>query len=722
MALVQTPEGIPMYVPDNLAPLQGSTEYPGGQIAGAMIPTTFQPPPPPVMQIPGPAPSSQTNARPQPRTDAARVGQVAEDAPPEVAGAPAAGATSSPATPALPVQSSADFAVSVETDPKVLAAKAKAAQKQQAAQEKAQAQQAAFNASPEGQAQIAGRDAISAKQAEGQIALDQGAIEAKEIGEARAMEQAGFDRAEQVRADAAAEQAARAAGLAEKQKAFDSAVRTEAEYKIDDNRRYKNLGTGKTVLFWISAALSGLGDALMKRSGPNMPLQMLQQAIEQDVAAQVREREQLGKRIGIQRNSIENYRQITGDMADAAKLKLSEEYDRTAQQVRLVAAKYGSDKAKLRAETMAVQLEGQAAQIRAGTAEAAFGRDVQRQQLANARAQIGISAGNLALNRKQFEWTKEMQGKQLQIEAAKLDQAGNTKGAEDVRKFGVPLPPVAVLDENGKPTGETRAGGALVLTNATEKEAEALREKVVQSNRVIDITDELRQIVAETSGAGRKFSDWTGSPQAKRMQVLKEEIVGLRKSGTTGMSSDADMARLERAAGVNSLTDLRGAAAALDEAREQTIKGLHTAIRGRGGDPSSFVYADPLANRPVQTAEDAAFKESLKSNTGFGAAQTFLEEGRPAFGSPYQVDLAAREEFARSGTTKSQRTLVQSLVDRSTDPKLSQAQRDAAMSRLRAGAQQGGDANVKALYQSALDAVTPSPITTSGETLEPTVR
>jgi hypothetical protein len=198
------------------------------------------------------------------------------------------------------------------------------------------------------------------------------------------------------------------------------------------------------------------------------------------------------------------------------------------------------------------------------------------------------------------------------------------------------------------------------------------------------------------------------------MSVLKEELVGLLKSGTTGMSSDADAVRLEKRAGVNSLNDLRGAIEALNEAREQTLKGLHAEIRGRGGDPSRYTYADPVANKPTTSAEDVAFGESLKETPLARMPSQLIEEGKPGAGSPYSIDLAARAEYKETGITKGQRKAVQDSVQIANDPTKSRSQRDAALSRLSVGAESAQSPGLRDLYQAALmsaqtSAIRPAP-------------
>lgn len=592
---------------------------------------------------------------------------------------------------------------------------AKGQAKHNAAYDKQLARQAAHAASPEGQAQQGAAEAQGVTQEQAATARAQGYVEGQELAAAGAIENEGLARADRVRADAAREQEERRKGLAEKQAALDAAVKTESEYKIDDNRRWSNLSTGRKILAGISVALSGLGDAFMNRTGPNLAFGIIKDALEADVAAQVRERENLGKRIGIAKSSIDNYRQITGDMADAHKLKLSEEYDRIAQQIRASAAQYGSDKAKLRGEQLALQFEQQGAAIRTQAAESAFSRDVQRSQLENARRQTQISAGNLALNQKQFDWSKEYQGKQLQLQAAALENetnkiaaAGKADVAAKVGKLGIPAPPTATKDADGnvvmQPGGVLTNPDGSPLLVGTEDEAKELRNKMSVSNRLVAHIDRIREIRARVGGE----SSLLNSDERQELEQIMADVTLLKKSGTQGMSSDKDMELIGKSTGTSDAASWRDQEGRLLAARKSIEGNLNADLKykaGYSGPPITFT--DPIGKKPPETPEDRQFINSIKAPTAFGAANVAATEmNSPTADGVYSKDLDRAQQFATTGTTKAQRDLVGSFVTKALDPKASPAQRDAAISRLYAGAQKGETEAIRAYYSNALQQLT----------------
>ncbi len=738
MALVQTPDGRSIYVPDYLAPPPdlmppdpqmppdpgyvplGPDGYPQadddptrGQGGGA---------PPMGQGFPGadgampwdPGAFNRGKPAPRPRDDSARIGPLGFHDGEEIAGPQGVPSVTGGAMPNVrdqlaPIgttspqpQPSRDFVAGVvDNDPKVIAAKEKAYAKTTAAQAAQSRAQAAFNASPEGKAQAAGEGAAQAVEDRGQLAEMGGELEGQELDAISALKNEGLDNSKRIADEQAARVEESKKATAAKISEFDRLTKAELDYKVDDNRRWKEMGTGRTILFWISAAISGLGDALSRKPvGENMPLKMMQQAIQQDVDAQIRDHETLGKRAGFARSSIDLYRQATGDLQEARKLKVAEEYDRTAREIDAVASKYASPKAKLRAQDMSAQFRQQAQALRGASAEGIIQRDFTRQGLANQAQQTRISGGHLALANRAQKYDEKYKDKQLLLSAAALDNeaakiaaTGNAKLAEDVRARGVAAPPVAVTDPE---TGEitiNRDTGVLKQANnqpwiiPTEKEAIEFRAKQTAADSIVDILDEIRTIRNKVGGE----SEWGNSPEFQRLQVLKDNLVGLKKAGMQGMSSDADMARIERMLGADSPASFRSQAAKLEEGREQVIKQLNVAAKKLhyNGDP--ITYADPTGS-PMITEDDKAFKDSLKPASSSGAKSLITSSATRVV-----------KQGARGGTKPED--VVKLIEDRAMDPKLSRSQRDAMMSMLAQGALLAENPEIRRKYQAALDSL-----------------
>lgn len=711
MAMTITPDGQQVWIPDNIAPIPLQFALPG-ELAKALPPGMPPPPPPPPPEPSAPIGGSSTmgprgrnmiGLGPTPGSEIAAPEQAS------VTGGQLPPSVMEQVQGGMPIRNGADFSVGPLDVPDL-----KGQTKHNAAMDRQAAQQAAFASTPEGQARAAAAQAQDTSAQQAATARGQGYVEGQEMSAQAGIEDQGLKRADRIREQSAQEMAARQKGLADKQAALDTAVKTEADYKIDDNRRWSNLSTGRKILAGISVALSGLGDAFMNKTGPNLALGIIQGAIHDDVAAQIREREQLGKRIGTAKNSIDNYRQITGDMADAHKLKLAEEYDRVSQQIRASAAQYGSDKAKLRGEQMALAFDQQGAALRSQAAESAFGRDTTRANLENARRQTNISAGHLSLANKQFEYSKTVQERQLQMQAAALDNeaqklaaAGNAKAAEQVGKLGIPAPPTSTTDKDGnvvmQPGGVLQNPDGSPLLVGTEDEAKELRNKMAVTHRLIADIDEIREIRNRVGGE----SSLLNSTDRQRLETLSADVLLLKKSGTMGMSSDKDMDNIAKSAGTSDAASWRDQEGRLTTARELAANNLNADLKYKAGYKGpALTFTDPMNKSPQATAEDKSFESAIQGPKLTEAATTMATElNSPTEDGVYAKDFDRAHEFATTGTTLAQRKLVEGYVAKATDPKTSPAQRDASIARLAAGAQKAETPELRAYFADQLQRI-----------------
>ncbi len=88
-----------------------------------------------------------------------------------------------------------------------------------------------------------------------------------------------------------------------------SAIKKAAEYKVDPGRKWADMSTGKKIGAIVFAAVSGLGSALKKQGDKNPALDIINAAIDQDIALQMDERSQLGV---VAERSRSAYDQLTG--------------------------------------------------------------------------------------------------------------------------------------------------------------------------------------------------------------------------------------------------------------------------------------------------------------------------------------------------------------------------------------------------------------------------
>lgn len=559
-------------------------------------------------------------------------------------------------------------------------AQIKAKQKAYRADQKAQAQAAAHNASPEGQIANATAGGVRQLEQSAQAAEAQGDVAAREADEAKRLLDDRNIELQRKRGDAERMAAERERGMAERRAQYEKAVDAEANYKVDDGRRWRNMGTGSKILAGISVALAGIGDAMAGKVGtPNIALGIIKEAIREDVDAQVRDRDQLGKVADRRRNSLDIYRQETGDMREAANLKIAEEYKRAADQMESVAQKYANPKAKLAALQNAATLRLQAQQLVGTSAEGRINRDMQRGQLKVAQGQLGLGFARLKQDQKQFDKNLEYRDKELLLQAAQLDAAGNAAGAKAAREeaaqsraLGLPIPPRARVDGDGKPIIDPKTGKPVIdhgvamqadgsqYLAPTEKEAQETRKEYAATLNTVEILDKIRALVKETGGEAFP------SEAARKLEGLKQELVLARKAGTQGMSSDSDLARLESSMGVKDLTGWRSFldnTAILDQAREAAVRRYHNSMRGTGFTGELPTFDDLVRNTDVEATPEEKAAEALLKNPSIEDAQRSYGSSLPEQirQSPLGGYAALGEHFKRGEITPENRQTLDTL-------------------------------------------------------------
>lgn len=173
--------------------------------------------------------------------------------------------------------------------------------------------------------------------------------------------------------------------------------------------------------------------------------------------------------------------------------------------------------------------------------------------------------------------------------------------AERTRELTVSAPPRIKFGEKGEPlvdrnTGNLKQADGTDWVIPTVPEAQAFRKKKAAADAIIQNLDEMVAIRNRVGGE----SSWGNSDDYQRLQVLKQNIVKIAKAGTEGMSSDADMARLEQAAGADSPASFRAQAAKLEEGRRQVEMQLNTDARSIGYTGDDIRYADPSKKTKVK--------------------------------------------------------------------------------------------------------------------------
>jgi hypothetical protein len=432
------------------------------------------------------------------------------------------------------------------------------------------------------------------------------------------------DREQAERDNAASLEAMKRAQQAHAQ--LESDVTELANQKVDPDRWWNDRSTGQKVAGYIAAIVGGLAQSAGGTGGRNVGLDMINKAIDDDIAAQTANLQNRRGALQVRQGLVADMFQQTGDLARAqatARIASREQairdleikmqqYDpqgttarRIAQTIVQAKAASATEKQKYAAEEAKRQLEIiKAAQEQQKIAETAK----------NNRAEIGLGYSRIAQDERESKRTAELAQKTIDADLAKTAKTQADAQEKEMRELGVAAPASASLDANGnlvlqKSTGLLKQADGTPWKIPTTDEAKEFRKKKAAADNLVAIQDEIRQIRDRVGGE----SSWGNSDDYQRLQVLKNNLVLIKKSGTQGMSSDEDMNKLIASLGAKDPTSFRSQAAGLDEGREQIVKQLNTDARNIGYTGDAFEYPDPVkAPKAVKTPEQSEVEDIEK--------------------------------------------------------------------------------------------------------------
>ncbi len=637
MAYITTPDGRSILIPDGMAGMFGQAPPPllppSPQLAAPMLPEAPIPTGAPLPSFAEP-PLEQA---PEPEAEPQLI------APPEPAQtkAPAKAAPTAPAAPATPFSEAKATADSAFTQ-----------------QEEA----------------LAAQGDIQASQADATAdALEQG-IASREALQAKRDAQAAQDQAE----------------ISKRISVMDKAVQSEADYKIDEGRRWRNASTGKKIGAAIGVALSALGDALQGKSGPNMALQMITDSIRQDVQLQMDERAQLGRKVQTQKSSLDNYRQISQDKQTQFAMKMAEESERTAKQIELTAQRFSSPLAKERAAMLAGQLRQSKGEYLTKAAADDWNRGLQERSLAESvaarKASNSLGYAGLAEQRAgrlqsaaQFRENLDLKKIELAQESLKLAQAGRMEEAkalkvqsDEVAKRGIGAPNRARIGEDGKPvidpkTGlpEVEKGGTLMNKDGTPFLART-PEEGAKLAKMMASTSDVTRLMNNVIHLRDKYgwsSDLFQSPEWQEAQADWAQIILEKKNiDELGVIAGPDMDLMSKALGAKDPTQYRDPTAGIKRGRDNGIVKLNTRLRSERYNGPDITFVDTSTPRAGTTEADRAI----------GRLSTPVPEGVKR---PGTFGFLTDPELGGSGMFSNQKSVLDTLSRTANNYEIPEAQR-----------------------------------------------
>lgn len=177
--------------------------------------------------------------------------------------------------------------------------------------------------------------------------------------------------------------------------------------QYDPDRYFKQRGTGAVVLASLAVAMGELGRGLQRTGGPNTALQIVNDAVERDLAAQREEYARAKDKLSLKQNAYAQLRQRGLDDEAASAQARAGALSAVASRAEAFKAGMKTDQAKLDADVTTQKLRDQAdgmkAQARAqmaaqasaqANAEAAQRSKQRKEELANAKTEAEINKLN----------------------------------------------------------------------------------------------------------------------------------------------------------------------------------------------------------------------------------------------------------------------------------------------------------------------------------------
>ena len=417
-----------------------------------------------------------------------------------------------------------------------------------------------------------------------------------------------------------------------------------AETKVDPTG---GMSTGQKIAGVLAAIMGGL---VQGRTGAarNAGLDALNETIERGIKTQMAELSAQERGIASKRSALHYELARHGDAFQAAEtvrlagLKHAEQLLLTAQQdfdprgtaamqhaalIQQVRAQQQTVASQFAQKNFENSLKLQQAAREQQIADETARRN--RETALHERQQIGLGYAQLANQADERKLAREQRADDKAAERA-------DKEAERDRQFAIGGTPHLEVGPDGKPVmgpdgkpkvslDDLRNADGSRWRAASPEEAGKLREKKTAATQLVKLYDRalaLRDRVGGESSVGN-------SDEYQELKAIEKEIILLRKQGTQGMSSDADMENLAEAGGAKDLTSFRAKSAGLLAARARIEDKLNQEFRDAR-------YTGPALTFPAPTTAKNTAEEDRN--------QRLIEKGRETFD-----DVVAREIEKRTG-------------------------------------------------------------------------
>lgn len=371
-------------------------------------------------------------------------------------------------------------------------------------------------------------------------------------------------------------------------------------WKFNRNKFMDDLGVGGEVSYGIGAILAGFGNALQGIKGPNPVIEQLQQNIHDANEQQMKERDNLVQRLGMDRQTgldAQAYhatRQAEVDKQDGLALTaLSKKLEESA----VTAA---DPMAQSRAITASAQVKEKANALLQSSIQLSSQHEMETKK-------IGIAGGELALNRQKFDWEKNKEQQQLDINAAKLLATKQGKLDEEQQKRAITVP-----GPDGKMMIARQADGSPVLAGTAEL-ADTYQKQINATRLYSSLADRMMRGLKDHGGE----SGWLKSADWQKMQSDYASAIATLHTGY-GIESYRgefilDMMKQLATAKIDPTSFIHDVTPALQESKANLQERTNGLVEGKGF--SGEIHWADNSNPPVptQTDEERMVSDGLRN-------------------------------------------------------------------------------------------------------------
>jgi hypothetical protein len=299
---------------------------------------------------------------------------------------------------------------------------------------------------------------------------------------------------------------------------------------------------------------------------PNAAMQLINQRLDRDIAAQEREIKTLEGNVAARHNRLGMLRQRFGDQQQALQAEKRLQLEQVSTELQRIATGSKVEANRIGAQQLALALDDQIGRMKAEEQQA---HAVASQELANMRHQQRLAAANqLALQRQRAQQAAEMQ-------ASGMGPWQTGKGVADLRKRYIP-------------------GYGFAATAKTRDEVQA------KLNQIDSSMDAAKQLIA-IGESGAASLDPKKRAQAKSLAA--SAAVGLGVMYNLGALSEADLAITKdiirspaEVTSIGAIESMKQSLRTMQAERGRVLRGVHVT-------PGEFgTIADPKTGEPVEAA------------------------------------------------------------------------------------------------------------------------